>query len=52
MSGGERGHTIGDGMKDKIMKDGIMKEKGERSTTKEEDAISAVKLGVGLLFYF
>ncbi len=46
MSGGERGHTIGGGMKDKIMK-----EKAERSTTKEEDAISAVKL-VGLLFYF
>jgi hypothetical protein len=30
-------------MKDEIMKDGIMKEEEEKSTTREEDAISAIK---------
>ncbi|SPQ01792.1 hypothetical protein NBG4_700007 [Candidatus Sulfobium mesophilum] len=39
-------------MKDEIMKDGIMKEEEEKSTTREEDAISAIKLGLRLLFYF
>ena len=45
MSGGGRGHTIGD-----VMKDGITKVEEEKSTLREEDAISAIKWGSGLFF--